>query len=141
MTEEDSETDMCPVRIMYDHTLKAIWALPVESKGVVDYVVKWCVETLDNAGYTKSRITIKSGQEPAMLALKKAAAAARIGDTALISSPIRESKANGAVQRSIRTWQGQLRTLKCYFERCLGIKLPVDLPLFGWLCVYSSEHW
>ena len=60
MTEEDKDTDMCPVLIMYDHTLKAIWALPVENKGVVDYVDKWCVETLDNAGYTKSRITMQS---------------------------------------------------------------------------------
>ena len=33
-----------------------------------------------------------------MLALKRAVAAARVGDTALISLPIRESKSNGAVE-------------------------------------------
>ena len=91
MSPEEVEKDTCPILILYDDNLDAIGALPVQAKGANQSVVKWCIEILDVAGYSNSDITIKSGQEPAILALKAAIAANRSGKTAVIDSPVRES--------------------------------------------------
>ena len=55
-----------------------------------------------------------------MLALKKAIAVARRAETPFIESPVRESKSNGLMERMVRSWQGQFRTLKTYFEDQIG---------------------
>ena len=136
---EDVEQDTTPILILYDDNLETIWAIPVETKGAVQFVVNWCVEILDVAGYSNTDITIKSDQEPAILALKSAIAANRTGVTAMIDSPVRESKANGAVEGAVRIWQGQFRTLRHYFEKCLGKPFLTDNVLFGWLIVWTSE--
>ena len=73
------------------------------------------------------------------MALKSAIAANRTGMTAMIGSPVRESKANGAAEGAVRIWQGQFRTLRHDFERCLGKPLATDNVLFGWLVVWTSE--
>ena len=83
------------------------------------------------AGYSNTDITIKSDQEPAILALKSAIAANRTGKTALIDTLLRESKSNGAVEGAVRIWQGQFRTLRHYFEKCLGKPLTADNVPFG----------
>ena len=139
MIPEEAEQGTCPILIMYDDNLEAIWAMPVRSKGAVPFVVNWCVETLDVAGYSNTDITMKSDQGPAILAFKSAIAANRAGKTAMIDSPVRESKSNGAVEGAVRIWQGQFRTLRHYFERCIGRTVPTDNVLFGWLVVWTAE--
>ena len=89
MSPEEAEQDTTPILIMYDDNLEAIWAILVQAKGAVPFVVSWCVETLDVAGYSNTEITIKSDQEPAILSLKAAIAANRAGTTAIIDSPVR----------------------------------------------------
>ena len=98
MTPLQKSEDVCAVLVMYDNWLEAFRALPVRNKGLVKYVVDWSMDTLDEAGYRGERITLKSENEPAIVSLKKAVAAARKGDTPLIETPVRESKANGAVE-------------------------------------------
>ena len=139
MSQQDEGSDTYPVLIVFDNALKAIWALPVQNKGAVPYVIKWLVGVLDTAGYRGEKISMKSDQEPAILGLKKAVAAARMGETFLIDSPVRESKANGAVERAVRSWQGQVRTIKHYFERCTSKKLDIEHPLFQWLEMWSAD--
>ena len=102
MTPEETKQDMCPIRIMYDDTLEAIWGLPVQAKGAVPFVVKWRVGVLDVAAYANTDITMKSDQEPAALALTSAIAANRAGRTAMIDSPVRASRANSAVEGAVR---------------------------------------
>ena len=47
-----------------------------------------------------------------MVALKKAVAAARTGETVPIESPVRASQSNGRMEGAIGIWQGQVRTIK-----------------------------
>ena len=129
MTEEEKDEDICPTLIVYDDKAMSIWALPVENKGPVDYVVKWFVGKLEESGYDGEKVAIKSDQEVAILALKRAVIAARQGETVPIESPVRESKCNGAVERAVRTWQGQMRTIKHHVEHCLQERLAHDHPL------------
>ena len=56
-------------------------------------------------------MTLKSDQEPAMVQLKQAIAVRRKAETPMIESPVRESKANGTIERAIRKRQAQFRTI------------------------------
>ena len=40
----------CPVLVMYDDVLEAIWVLLVDAKGPSRAVVDWCFGKLDDAG-------------------------------------------------------------------------------------------
>ena len=77
MTPEEEEEDMRAILIGYDHQKSGFWALPVEGKGAQEQVVKWVVDKMDEAGYAGIAVTIKSDQEPAMMALKQAIAVRR----------------------------------------------------------------
>ena len=67
------------VLIVWDDNYGCLWVLPVEHNGPVDWDVRWIVDKLDEIGYRGVAITLKSDQEPAILALKKAVAAKRTG--------------------------------------------------------------
>ena len=73
------------------------------------------------------------------LASKSAIAATRVGRSAMIDSPFRESRANGAVEVAFRTWQGQSQTLRHYFETCMGKTMSADNVIFGGLVVWAAE--
>ena len=108
-------------------------------KGPVDWVVKWIVDRLDNVGYRGEAITIKSDQEPAILGLNIVVAAKRVGTSTFIDSPVRELQCNGAVERAVPRWQGQLRTIKNHHEENMGEKVPVAHPLMGRLALWSDK--
>ena len=139
--KEEQEDDLIPILIAYDNTKKSIWTLEVEEKGVGDtgVAVQWLVDKLDASGYHGIDISLKSDNEPSVLALKDAVAIRRKGGTSLIESPVRESKSNAHVERAIRTWRDQFRTLRHYTERRFGRKIPRDHPLMSWLVAWSSE--
>ena len=101
--------------------------------------MRWTTEKLEEIGYSGSKVVLKSDQEPSMLSLKKAVAIARQGETCPIESPVRESKSNGAMERTIRTWQGQLRTLRSSLEAKLGVRLPAEHVLTEWMCLWTAE--
>ena len=125
--------------VLYDDNLDALWAFPVEQKGSVQFVVSWCVGVLEISGYSNLDITLKSDQGPAMSSLKSAIEANRAGQTAIIDSPLRESRANGGLGNAVRRWQGQSRTLRYHFEARIGRTLPQDNVPFGWLVVFAAE--
>ena len=43
------------------------------------------------------------------------------------------------MERAIRTWQGQLRTLRSCFEHRLGQKLPGGHVLLEWLVLWAAD--
>ena len=137
---EEAEDDLSPILIAYDNDKGAIWALEVEHKGVDSGVgVSWLVDRLEAAGYAGMKITIKSDQEPSILSVKNAVAVKRGCETALIESPVRESKSNGQVERAIRTWRDQYRTMRHYFEYRMKMKLDECGALSSWLTTWASE--
>ena len=82
---------------------------------------------------------IKSDQEEAIIALKKAVAVKRQAETVLIESPVRDSRANGAAERAIRTWASQLRTIRHQVEHRLQEKINNESPLMTWLVAWAAE--
>ena len=71
--------------------------------------------------------------------MKKAVAVYRNAETVMLESPVRDFKANGAAERAVRTWAGQLRTLKHQFERRLECKLLKDSALMTWLASCAAD--
>ena len=102
MTADEAEEDMRAIIVLYDHSKKGLWALPVEAKGPQEDVVKWITDKMEESGYAGVPVTLKSDQEPAMVSLKRAIAVRRKAETPMIESPIRESKSNGRIERAIR---------------------------------------
>ena len=100
---EEEKTGANPVLVGYDHRSKGIWALAVDRKGPSPSSVQWLVDKLDEAGCRGTKIVIKSDQEEAIVALKKAVAIRRKAETVSIESPVRDSRANGAAERAVRT--------------------------------------
>jgi hypothetical protein len=138
-TPEEAEEDMQASLIMFDDDKEAFWALGVEAKGPSEPVVRYVKGILDQSGYEGQKVTFKTDQEPSILALKKAIAALRIGETVPIESPVRASKSNGKMENAVGRWQAQLRTTKHYAEAMLGRKIEVGGALYSWMIPYVTE--
>ena len=139
LTPEEKEEDMQPSLVMFDDDKESFWAIGVETKGPSEAVVKYVKGILDQSGYEGQKISFKTDQEVSILALKKAIAALRVGETVPIESPVRASKCNGKMENAIGRWQAQLRTTKHFAESKLGKRIEVGGVLFSWLIPYVTE--
>ena len=74
-------------------------------------------------GYGGIKVAIKCDAAPDHIALGRFVAAKRASPTVPIDVPARESKDNGAMERVVRTWSAQFRTLKSQFEEGIGCSL------------------
>ena len=138
-SDRDAEEDANPILIMYDCRTRALWCIPTDHKGAIPWVTKWAVDKLEEAGYGGADITIKTDGEPAILDLKKAIAAARLGNTTPIESGVRQSKENGGMENAVRIWQRYFRTIRAYFEDCVGKKMVITHKLYPWMVVWCSD--
>ena len=137
---QEEEQDLSPILVAYDHGKRALWVLEVYKKGVEAGVgVKWLAAKLEFAGYTGVKVTLRSDQEVSILALKRAVAVKRAAETAFVESPVRESKSNGKIERAVRTWRDQYRTLRHQFERKMNVKLEKSGVLSSWLVSWAAE--
>lgn len=138
-TPEDESAGSIPTLVMYDNKHGNIWPLRVKRKGVCQENVKWATGKLEEAGFHGQKLALKTDGEEAIMAFKKAVAAGRVGDTALIESPVRESKSNGAMERMVGVWAGQMRTLKHQLEANINKAVPADHPIMEWMTVWAGE--
>ena len=127
-----------PVLVAYDNSTSAVAAYLVGTKGPVEWVVKALCQDLEVWGYGGCRIAIKSDQENAIKSLREAIALRRSAPTAIIESPVRESKSNGQVEKAIQRWQGQYRTLRLSLQDKLGKSVPVKGRISAWLVQWSA---
>ena len=113
--------------------------MAVESKGPTKAVVEWVVGKLNRYGYRGVHITLKTDGGPAIVALKEAIAVMRVAETALMESPVRESQGNGKMERAIRTWRSQFKTLRHFLESMLGCAVETNSIIVEWLIVWAGE--
>ena len=139
MTAEEADEEVQPSLVIYDDDKCAFWAIGVKGKSVTEPLVKHFKGILDQSGYDGEKITLKSDQEPSVVALKRAVAAARSGETVPIESPVRASKSNGKMEGAIGIWQGQVRTIKHFTESRLKRRIVIDGVLFSWLVPFCAE--
>ena len=102
----EGEHGMQPALVLYDDDTNSFWALGIDAKGATELMVQYGVGTIEQSGYIGEKLTFKSDQEPSIVALKNAIAAARVGETIPIVSPVRASKSNGMMENAVNMWQG-----------------------------------
>ena len=139
MTAEDVEEDMCPVLVGYDNDSYGIWALAVDAEGATKSSVQWVNGKIDEAGCSGTPITLRSDQEEAIMALKRHVAIYRKVEAVMLESPVRYSKANGAAERAVGSWAGELRTIRLHVERRIKTTIPKDSALMSWLVSWSAD--
>ena len=127
-----------PVLIVYDHRTRATGAYMTGNKGPVDWVIKAVCGDLETWGYGSCRIAIKSDQENSIKSLREAIAQSRSAPTAIIHSPVRESKSNGAVEKAVQRWQSQYRTMKLALEEKLQRTISVKGKISAWLTSWAA---
>ena len=135
--EKEAERDgHTPCLTGHDNKSKAAFCYAVPQKGVDDNVVQRVVQDLDNIGYKE--IVLKSDQEPAILSLMESVKANWNGEAALEASPVGESESNGAIERTIQTWEGQVRTITDSLEFRLRQTISPYAAILTWLVEYVA---
>jgi hypothetical protein len=136
LEEEAMKAGNTPTLVMFDAEAKGIFTYVVDKKGADDRVCRRVVTDLDNLGYKE--IVLKGDQEPALASLMAVIKANWDGDAAMENSPVRESEGNGAVERAIQTWEGQVRTMKDALESRIGEEISPDHVVMTWLAEYAA---
>ena len=82
---------------------------------------------------------MRSDQEEAIMALKGHVAIYRHAANVMLESPVRDSKANGAAERAVRSWAAQFRTIRHHVERRIKTTMPKDSALMSWLVSWAAD--
>ena len=135
---DDESAHSSPVLIIYDGDTEAIYAVALSEKSPKPWVVEYFYQVINELGYGGIKIAIKCDKAPDLQLLRRQVSARRSAATVPIDVETRESKGNGAVERAVRTWQGQFRTLKCQLEESIGLVLPKSHPVLQWCAFWAA---
>lgn len=139
ITAEDVGEDTCPVLVGYDNDSHDVWPPVVNAKAATKPPVQWVKGKIDDSVCSGTPVSIRSDQEEAIMALKRAVAIYRQAETVMLESPVRDSKANGAAERAIRSWASHLRTIRHHVERRLKTSIPKDSAMMTWLVSWAAD--
>ena len=132
------------ILVMYDNDSDAVWAYMTRRKKIPGWLVPAMLQDLNEAGYSKSRLCIRSDQEKVVKKIKTDLIAAREADSVPMESPVRESQCNGRMERMIQTLEGQIRTLLMDLKLNANIDLkPSDVAykyLVNWACTIITRY-
>ena len=137
--EDDGKALGSPFLILVDSETEAIYAIAVSDKAAKPWVVEYVFSILVELGYAGVKVAIKHDAAPELRELRRQISIRRSAPTVPIDVPVRESKANGAVEKAVRTWQGQFRTLKSHLEAGIGMTLARDHPILQWCAWWSAS--
>ena len=136
--QAESEDKGMPVMVIKDRSTGIIRARVVIQKGSRWYSIKVLSGAIESLGHSK--VVLKSGQEPALLALKDSVKSEVRADVIMEESPEYESKSNGAIERAIQTVQGQFRAMKDRLESRYNQRVNGEHPCIPWLIAHASER-
>ena len=115
-----------------------IAATALEQKGLTQYGVKFFAGFIQQTGVR--RFINRSDGEPAMKALKDAAAKALEGVESMgQESPVGDHQANGAIESAVRTLKAQMRATRFGLESRMGRQLAHDDPILMWIPTFAGD--
>lgn len=141
LNEQESDDRASPILVVKDTYHKWPDSEIVPSKGPQHpYSVAAFVDILVNHGHSK--YILKSDNEPAILELKRVAAAEcrmNHGHTIIFEeSPVGEHQANGFIEEGVRSIKAKCRTLKFACEELHGTKISSEHPILPWLVRHAA---
>jgi hypothetical protein len=104
----------------------------------------WCVKRLaEELALAPWRgFTLKSDQEPAIIALKTAAVKIVQGATGkeivMEESPVGDSQSNGLAENAVKEIKGIVRSMRWAYDEMHGVKLSVSSPVLPWMVRYAG---
>ena len=128
-----------PVIVGYDHGSRGVWAMVVDSKGATESSTKWLNGKINEAGHSGTKIVMKSDQEEPIMAPKRSVAIKRQPETVMLESPVRDSRAHGMAERTVRTWASQVRMLRHHLESRIKVKIDNDSAIMTWLVTWAAD--
>ena len=117
LLEPSWDTDLLTV-LDFIHVPSGAPFVMVCEKGAVPYVVEGVLAFMEFLGLQK--VCLRTDGEPASGALARAISRARSGETQLETTPRYSSASLGAVERSNRTVEGQIRCMRSALEYAVG---------------------
>ena len=114
-----------------------IMARVVPAKGVNEYAVQAAANELTYLGHKE--LILKSDGEPAIVALKEAIKSERKERIIFETSPVAESKSNGAAENTVQQVQGQVRTIKHALESRLRVRVPEAASVIPWMVMHAAR--
>ena len=79
------------------------------------------------------KVTPQSDREPSIIDVKHKAGTHIPTEIVYEVNPVRDSNANGSIERAIQTIQGQIRAIKDFTERQIGVSISLDSSVSKWL--------
>ena len=134
------EEEAQPVLVVKDRDTRMIMSFLVKEKGASDpYVVKRVMAFLGELGHVGNKIILKSDQESPIKAVVEKVANERMdGQTILENSPVGSSGSNGVIERGVKEFEYQLRTMKSALDSRLDETVKGDSNILPWMIEYAS---
>ena len=112
--------------------------VPFKGAGLT-WVVEQLIRDFRRLGYY-GEVTLRGDQEPAIRDLLKAVAEHRApAHTVVEHSPAYDSRANGFVERSVRSLEEMIRTHKLALESRVKAKIPVEHKIMAWVVEFATD--
>ena len=113
-------------------------AMALEQKGLTRYGVKFFAGFIQQTGVR--RFINKSDGEPAMKALKDAAAKALEGVESIgQESPVGDHQANADIESAVRTLEAQMRATRIGLESRRARQPAHDDPILMWIPTFAGD--
>ena len=116
-------------------------AVPVPRKGVdsEDWSVKETLRFLQFLGYTN--LVMKTDQEAALKSLMSKVRSHRGDQTQTMHEmcPVGDLRADGFVERSIQSVQGQIRILRSALKGRIGTRIDPTSQIFEWMVIHAAN--
>ena len=140
--EENDPGNTMTALVGKERLTKMSMSTVVPNKSTGEFVCKRAMAFLSEIGCKTGDITMKSDQEPAMLAILNDMAKLRSieggGRFVLEHSPVGARESNGIVERQIQSVGGQVRAMKSALEARWGVDIPPLHPVVTWMVEYAS---
>jgi hypothetical protein len=140
--DEGSPGKTVPVLVVRERLTKMAMAAAVPSKSTGTYIARRVAAFIEEVGCGQLDITVKSDQEPAIVAIVEEVGRVRSatsqGRYVIEYSPVGSSASNGIVERCIQSVEQQVRVLKSSLEDRWKVHIPARHSVVAWLVEYSA---
>ena len=130
------------VLVAKDRSSRALMSIVVPRKSAGEFVSKRVEAFMRELECEMSMATLKTDNEPALVAVADAVAKVRTSRdaqrTIMENSLAHSSKSIGVSARGVQTIQGMVRTLRSAIEESLMVKLDPENALWTWLVEYAE---
>jgi hypothetical protein len=136
--QEGDYDDKATALVIKDEITKMKFAHICEKKGATDkWVIEQIIDDIGRLGYTE--VILKGDGEPALQDVLQEVKRRRTHPTILQGPPAYDPQANGAAEKAVQEYMGQLRTLRVGLEARLKCKIESEWAIRQWMSVLAPE--